>query len=45
MNFAKSRKTMLDGSFKKLNEEVTKVFIDSGVDFYLDDDSSTACIP
>lgn len=31
---------MLDGSFKKLNDEVTKVFIDTGINFYLDEDST-----
>lgn len=39
-NFAKSRKAMLDSSFKKLNDEVTKVFIETGINFYLDDDST-----
>ena len=31
---------MLEGSFKKLNDEVTKVFMETGINFYLDDDSS-----
>lgn len=31
---------MLEGSFKKLNDEVTKVFMDTGINFYLDDDSN-----
>lgn len=36
---------MLDGSFKKLNDEVTKVFIDTGINFYLDEDSTIQTIP
>ena len=36
-NFSKSRKAALDSSYKKLNDEVSKVFTETGINFYLDD--------
>lgn len=40
LTFARSRKSLLDTSFKKLNDEIAKIFMTTGISFYLDDDDS-----